>query len=61
MMKQIYTCDHCGKELNAMIDFIDIDVDDLNEWFNIDLCRSCYEELTRFVIEFCGKKMKEEV
>ena len=59
MMKLVYTCDHCGKKLDEMIDFPDLEFDDVNEYFRADLCRECLKELTRHVTNFCGKQPKE--
>ena len=59
MMERVYTCDHCGKKMNEMVDFPDMEFDDVNEYFRADLCRGCLEELTNLVMGFCGKQPKE--
>ncbi len=55
-MKKVTTiCDHCGKELNEMKDYIDIDFDTIDTWFKADLCSECYTEISRIIKEFCKK------
>lgn len=61
MVETVYTCDHCGKKMNDMVDFPDMAFDDLNEYFSADLCRICYMELTRKTMSYCGKQPKEEI
>lgn len=51
------TCDHCGKELDDLLDYIDHDVEIL-QWFKVDLCQKCAKELDSYVFNFCGKKEK---
>ena len=57
-MRTVYnTCDHCGKRLNDMTDYVEYD-----GLFNlifesgiseVDLCSNCLEELKRIVIDYC--------
>lgn len=48
-------CDHCGKVLDEMTDYVDAEID-THIWFKTDLCAECINELDRIVLEFCGKK-----
>ena len=57
MRRTTITCDHCGKELDEMHDYVDNEVEILN-WFKTDLCKKCAEELDSYVSIFCGKKEK---
>ena len=43
------TCDHCGKRLDSMRDYDDYEVDLVGY---VDLCKECFNELTRIVKEF---------
>lgn len=56
MMKRVYTCDHCGKELDEMKDYIDITIDDLDDYIEADLCSDCYHELSDIVSQHFIKK-----
>lgn len=47
-------CDHCGKELNAIHDYIDQEVG-LVGFETADLCNECLEELDKIIKAFCGK------
>ena len=48
-------CDHCGKVLNEMTDYVDTEIE-THTWFKTDLCDKCIKELDQIVLEFCGKK-----
>ena len=48
-------CDHCGKVLNEMKDYVDTEIN-AHTWFKTDLCDKCIKDLDRIVREFCGKK-----
>lgn len=54
MKELVITCDHCGKRLNNMVDYNDLDIE-LKEWIDTDLCSNCYEELTKLVKQFTNK------
>lgn len=45
MKKIVYTCDHCGKELDPMGDFGEYNIDVNGEYIDCDLCKGCLEEL----------------
>ena len=48
-------CDHCGKVLDEMKDYVDTEIEAKN-WFKADLCSSCIDELAKLVMGFCGMK-----
>lgn len=53
MMSVKHYCDHCGKELNPMNDYIDITIDIGSIWRNHDLYEECQEELKSIIDNFC--------
>ena len=55
MKKNIIICDHCGKELNGIEDYIGIEFDNMVEWFTADLCKECYMEISNKINQFCNK------
>ena len=55
MKELIITCDHCGKKLDEMKDYIDTEFDSIDEWFKADLCSECYTEISNTIKKFCGK------
>ena len=55
MTKTIIYCDHCGKEIDSMEDYVDINIELWSTTFYTDLCHECYEELVRKVERFCKK------
>ena len=55
MKKQIITCDHCGKELDPMCDYIDKDIDSFVGWYEVDLCSDCFHELNGIIAQFINK------
>lgn len=52
-------CDHCGKELNEMHDYVDEEINMGVYWLRTDLCKDCMEELKKIVCAFCEKEDKE--
>jgi DNA-directed RNA polymerase subunit RPC12/RpoP len=56
MRKTIYTCDHCGKELNEMNDCIEIIVDNFIDVVYTDLCSDCERELNEIILKYINKK-----
>lgn len=50
-------CDHCGKEIEVMRDYDEIDIEVCAQWFKVDLCKECGEQLNKIVAEFCKKKL----
>ena len=59
MKKTIYTCDHCGKELDEMNDCIEIIVDNFIDVVYTDLCLDCEKELNEIVLKYINKKQGE--
>ena len=59
MRKEIYFCDHCGKELNPMNDYTEIDIDNFDFVKEVDLCEECYKELCNIVREFIGEDLSK--
>ena len=55
MKEFVITCDHCGKKLDEMKDFIDTEFDTIDEWFKADLCSECHTEISNTIKKFCGK------
>ena len=55
MKKIVTTCDHCGKELNEMHDYVDTEFDTLDNFIMADLCAECYMEISQIITKFCGK------
>lgn len=55
MIKEVYICDHCGKELDCMEDYTEMEIDDFNFWKKVDLCKNCYQELNDMIEKFISK------
>lgn len=55
MRRQVYNCDHCGKELNPMKDYTEIEINDFDFVKEVDLCEYCFNELCNIVREFIGE------
>ena len=51
-------CDHCGKELDTMHDFDDIQIDMAHKWTTADLCAECLDKLYDLVCDFCERKVQ---
>lgn len=58
MRKTVFTCDHCGKELDEMHDYTEIEIRDFADYIEIDLCAKCYDELNNIVLQYCNKEAK---
>lgn len=56
MRNTVFTCDHCGKELDEMHDYTEMEIIDLAYYIETDLCKKCYEELSNIILEYCNKK-----
>ena len=56
MKETKYTCDHCGKELKVMDDYIDIELRDLFKIIETDLCSNCFNELGNIVLQYINKE-----
>lgn len=60
MQEMVYTCDHCGKKLNTMTDYVDTEFDSIDEWFKADLCSECYKEISYIIKQFCKRGCQNE-
>ena len=49
-------CDHCGKEIDTMRDYDDLQIDMGHKWYNTDLCIECLDKLYDIVLNFCKNK-----
>ena len=52
------TCDHCGKKLNEMEDYIEIELDKYG-LIVADLCAPCYEKLEDLVKQWVSQGRAE--
>lgn len=55
MTKTKIYCDHCGKELDEMHDYTDVEIDMGVSWLRTDLCQECIQELKDTIFTFCEK------
>ena len=52
-MKQIiYYCDHCGKIINNMTDYVGMKLELNSVGIDYDLCEECHEELVKNTYAF---------
>jgi hypothetical protein len=49
-------CDHCGKEIDPMRDYDDLQIDMGHKWYDTDLCIECLDKLYDIVLNFCKKQ-----
>ena len=56
MRKTVFTCDHCGKEMDDMRDYSEMKIDNFIDWIEVDLCSQCFHELNDIVLQYCNKK-----
>lgn len=56
MRKVIFTCDHCGKELDEMQDYTDMKIDNFIDYVTADLCSDCLIELNEVVLKYINQK-----
>lgn len=56
MHRIIYTCDHCGKEIDEMRDYADMKIDNFIDFVETDLCSNCFRELNEIVLKYINKK-----
>ena len=54
MRKTTIHCDHCGKELDEMKDFVEQDVGFYKDNI-VDLCNDCFVGLDKLIYEYCKK------
>lgn len=55
MRKEVYVCDHCGKEIDSMNDYTDFEIDNFNFVKEVDLCKNCFDKLSDIVKKFVSK------
>lgn len=48
-----HTCDHCGKKLDEMHDYVDYDI---NNFTQVDLCADCLRELENNIKQFLHRE-----
>lgn len=62
MTKTTTYCDHCGKVLDDMEDYIGAEIDVCYQEFIYDLCKACREQLAKLVKDFCsyGERRTDE-
>lgn len=60
MRKTRVYCDHCGKELNEMHDYIEQDVG-FYEDNMVDLCADCFSGLDKIIKAYCSKEAMSDV
>ena len=56
MRKTVFTCDHCGKEIDEMKDYADMKIDNFINDVETDLCSKCFRELDDIVMQYINKK-----
>ena len=52
-------CDHCGKVLDNIVDYIDLDIDICCSTHTVDLCKDCLIKLDEKLAEFCKRSDTE--
>lgn len=55
MRKEVYTCDHCGKEIDSMNDYTEMEINNFDFFAEVDLCKKCYQEVSDIVKKFVNK------
>lgn len=58
MRKTVFTCDHCGKEIDEMRDYSELKIDNFADFIEVDLCAKCYDELNNIVLKYCNKEAR---
>lgn len=51
-----HICDHCGKQLNPMKDYEDVELDKYG-LVRADLCTACYNELDIIIQKFLNRSV----
>ena len=65
MSVEYHKCDHCGKKLNEMVDFSQVEIAIHHLGFTIEtkwsitpsLCNECFHKLTDSIADFVGAKV----
>lgn len=56
-MKKVNTyCDHCGRVIDVMHDYDDLQIEMGHKWLIVDLCTECFDELYVLVSGYCKKE-----
>ena len=50
------TCEHCGKRLDEMHDYVDWEVSLKTRFLSVDICCDCMEELENLVLGFVKRR-----
>ena len=61
MKKTVFTCDHCGKEIDELHSYTDMTIDDFDDIVEVDLCFNCYKELNDIVMQYINKKKDAKI
>lgn len=56
MKKTTYVCDHCGKEINLINDYTEMEINDFDFVKDVDLCEHCHNELCNIIRKFIGEE-----
>lgn len=61
MRVEYYKCDHCGKKLDEMHDYLDCEIDtDIGVVItDADLCTKCAEELKKIIETFLNRSVEQ--
>ena len=51
-----HTCDHCGKRVNEMKDYVEIEIE-IKEFYTVDLCKDCFDKLDNVVRKFIKREV----
>ena len=51
-------CDHCGAELDEMVDYTDVEVESPKYFRQCDLCKDCFELLDETIKKFLNREEK---
>lgn len=54
MTKTKVYCDHCGKEIDEIVDWVGDEIMIANERIVRDLCSDCAGDLVKLVEDFCN-------
>ena len=52
MIKREFICDHCGKKINPVNDYTDIEINDFDFIKTVDLCKECFDQLCDMIRKF---------
>ena len=52
MRKELFICDHCGKEYDITSGLLDVNISGLIDFMKADLCSKCFHELNDAVYDY---------